>query len=119
MKNTIFVGASRYFMETYFSKNADILLKQRHLKQKDFCEKLGKSKSNWENIVKTNNLEMLSKIASILEMDIEEVIGLNRPKFSLSGSVKINVKIYEVSKKEDLSMFLELLEQLENTSKSR
>ena len=100
-------------METFFSKNADILLKQRGLKQKDFCERLGKSKSNWDNIVRTNNLEMLSKIAEVLDLTIEEVIGLNRPKFSLNGFVKINDKVYEITRKEDLIILLEIVEQLE------
>ena len=93
-------------METYFSKNADILLKQRHLTQKEFCERLGKSKSNWENIVKTNNLEMLSKIAAILEMPIEDLIGLNKQKFSISGFIKVDRKTYVIENKEDIEAVL-------------
>ena len=57
-------------METYFERNASVLLKERNLTQKDFCEKLGKSKSNWDNIVKTNNLEMLDKICSVTNVPV-------------------------------------------------
>ena len=100
-------------METYFSKNADILLKQRHLTQKEFCERLGKSKSNWENIVKTNNLEMLSQIAAILEMPIEDLIGLNKQKFSISGFIKVDRKTYEIESKEDIKAVLNKLTELD------
>lgn len=96
-------------METYFSKNADILLKQNHLSQKEFCEKLGKSKSNWENIVKTNNLEMLSQIAGILGMSVEDVIGLNKPKFTISGFVKVDDQIHEIKSREDFLSVLDIL----------
>lgn len=97
-------------METYFSKNADILLKQKHLTQKEFCGRLGKSKSNWENIVKTNNLEMLSQIADILEMPIEDLIGLNKQKFSVSGFIKVDKKTYEIESKADIERVLDILD---------
>ena len=100
-------------METYFSKNAEILLKQKHLTQKSFCEKLGKSKSNWENIVKTNNLEMLSQIAEILDMKVEDVIGLNRQKFTISGFVKVVDTTYEVQNREDVENLLKRIIDLE------
>lgn len=100
-------------METYFSKNADILLKQRHLTQKEFCERLGKSKSNWENIVKTNNLEMLSQIADILEMPIEDLIGLNKQKFSISGFIKVDRHTYEIESREDVEKVLGIISELE------
>ena len=100
-------------METYFSKNADILLKQRHLTQKEFCERLGKSKSNWENIVKTNNLEMLSQIAGILEMAVEDLIGLNKQKFSVSGFIKVEKKTYEIESKADIEAVLNRIIELE------
>ena len=100
-------------METYFSKNADILLKQKHLTQKDFCERLGKSKSNWENIVKSNNLEILSQIADILEMPVEDIIGLNRKKFSVSGFIKVDKKTYEIESKADIEAVLSRISELE------
>lgn len=100
-------------METYFAKNADILLKERHLTQQDFCKKLGKSKSNWENIVKTKNLEMLSQIAEILDMKVEDVIGLNKQKFSISGFVKVADIIYEVQNREDVENLLKRIIDLE------
>lgn len=100
-------------METYFSKNAEILLKQKHLTQKSFCEKLGKSKSNWENIVKTNNLEMLSQIAEILDMKVEDVIGLNRQKFIINGYVKVADTTYEVQNREDVENLLKRIIDLE------
>ena len=100
-------------METYFSKQADILLKQRHLTQKEFCERLGKSKSNWENIVRTNNLEMLSHIAAILEMPIEDLIGLNKQKFSISGFIKVDRKTYEIESREDIEAVLNKLTELD------
>lgn len=96
------LNLSALYMETYFSQHADILLKQKHLTQKEFCERLGKSKSNWENIVKTNNLEMLSQIADILEMPVEDVIGLNKQKFTISGFLKVNGKTYEIESKKDI-----------------
>ncbi len=100
-------------METYFSKNAEILLKQKHLTQKSFCEKLGKSKSNWDNIVKTNNLEMLSQIAQILEMKVEDVIGLNRQKFIINGFVKVADTTYEVQNRNDVEKLLKRILDLE------
>lgn len=100
-------------METYFSKNAEILLKQKHLTQKEFCERLGKSKSNWENIVKTNNLEMLSQVAEVLEMPVEEVIGLNKKKFSICGFVKIDSKTFEIESKADIEAVLNKISELE------
>ena len=100
-------------MVTYFAKNADILLKERHLTQQDFCKKLGKSKSNWENIVKTKNLEMLSQIAEILDMKVEDVIGLNKQKFSISGFVKVADIIYEVQNREDVENLLKRIIDLE------
>ena len=100
-------------METYFSKNADILLKQKHLTQKEFCELLGKSKSNWENIVKTNNLEMLSQIAGILGLSLEDVIGLNKQKFSINGFIKVDGRLYEIESKADLEAVLGKVEELE------
>lgn len=100
-------------METYFAKNADILLKERHLTQQDFCKKLGKSKSNWENIVKTKNLEMLSQIAEILDMKVEDVIGLNKQKFSISGFVKVAGTIHEIQDREDVENLLKRIIDLE------
>ena len=100
-------------METYFSKNAEILLKQKHLTQKSFCEKLGKSKSNWDNIVKTNNLEMLSQIAEILDMKVEDVIGLNKQKFSICGFVKVADTIHEIQDREDVENLLKRIIDLE------
>lgn len=100
-------------METYFAKNADILLKERHLTQQDFCKKLGKSKSNWENIVKTKNLEMLSQIAEILDMKVEDVIGLNKQKFSISGFIKVDSKTFEIESKADIEAVLNKISELE------
>jgi len=100
-------------METYFAKNADILLKERHLTQQDFCKKLGKSKSNWENIVKTKNLEMLSQIAEILDMKVEDVIGLNKQKFSINGFVKVADTIHEIQDREDVENLLKRIIDLE------
>lgn len=100
-------------METYFAKNADILLKERHLTQQDFCKKLGKSKSNWENIVRTKNLEMLSQIAEILDMKVEDVIGLNKQKFSISGYVKVADTIHEIQDREDVENLLKRIIDLE------
>lgn len=100
-------------METYFSQNAEILLKQKHLTQKEFCERLGKSKSNWENIVKTNNLEMLSQVAEILEMPIEDVIGLSKQKFSVCGFIKVDKTIHEIKSKGDIESVLSEISELE------
>ena len=100
-------------METYFAKNADILLKERHLTQQDFCKKLGKSKSNWENIVKTKNLEMLSQIAEILDMKVEDVIGLNKQKFNIGGFVKVADTIHEIQDREDVENLLKRIIDLE------
>ena len=100
-------------METYFAKNADILLKERHLTQQDFCKKLGKSKSNWENIVRTKNLEMLSQIAEILDMKVEDVIGLNKQKFSISGFIKVDSKTFEIESKADIEAVLNKISELE------
>ena len=100
-------------METYFSKNAEILLKQKHLTQKSFCEKLGKSKSNWENIVKTKNLEMLSQIAEILDMKVEDVIGLSKQKFIINGFVKVADTTYEVQNREDVENLLKRIIDLD------
>lgn len=103
-------------MDTLFSRKADILLKEKHLTQKEFCERLGKSKSNWENIVRTNNLEMLSQIASILEMPVEEVIGLNKQKFIISGFVKVSDTLFEIQNKQDVEDVLKKIDQLEEKS---
>ena len=100
-------------METYFAKNADILLKERHLTQQDFCKKLGKSKSNWENIVRTKNLEMLSQIAEILDMKVEDVIGLNKQKFGIRGFVKVADTIHEIQDREDVENLLKRIIDLE------
>ncbi len=99
-------------METYFERNASVLLKERNLTQKDFCEKLGKSKSNWDNIVKTNNLEMLDKIAKILGMKLEDVIGLHRQKFSVSGFVKVDDSIFEIRGRDDVENVLKKIDEL-------
>lgn len=100
-------------METYFSKKADILLKERHLTQAKMCELLGMSKSNWANLVKTNNIEQLSKIADILGLPLEEVIGLNRQKYTISGFVKVNDVLYEITTKDDIARLLSKVEELE------
>ena len=100
-------------METFFSKNADILLKQNHLTQSEFCQKLGKSKSNWDNIVKTNNLEMLSQIAKVLNMSLDDIIGLNRQKFTICGFVKVNDVLYEITTKDEIMRLLSKVEELE------
>ena len=100
-------------METFFSKNADILLKQNHLTQSEFCQKLGKSKSNWDNIVKTNNLEMLSQIAKVLNMSLDDIIGLNRQKFTICGFVKVNDVLYEITTKDEIIRLLSKVEELE------
>ena len=101
-------------METYFSQNADILLKQKHLTHKEFCERLGKTKSNWDNIVKTNNLEMLSQIAEIFEMSLEDIIGLNKQKFSISGFIKVDREIFEINSKADIDNVLNRIEKMES-----
>jgi transcriptional regulator with XRE-family HTH domain len=100
-------------METYFSKNAEVLLKQKHLTKKEFCEKLGKQKSNWQNIVKTNNLEMLSQIARILEMPIEDVIGLNKDKLSVSGYIKVCDKSYLIESPADIKAVMDKITEWE------
>ena len=100
-------------METYFSKKADILLKERHLTQAKMCELLGMGKSNWANLVKTNNLEQLSKIADILELPLEEVIGINRQKFTISGFIKVNQKTFEIDSKKDVEDVLAVLNHIE------
>ena len=100
-------------METYFSKKADILLKERHLTQAKMCELLGMGKSNWANLVKTNNLEQLSKIADILELPLEEVIGINRQKFTISGFIKVNQKTFEIDSKKDVEDVLAVLNRIE------
>ena len=100
-------------METYFSKNADILLKQRHLTQKEFCNQLGKSKSNWENIVKTNNIEMLFQISKILDMPVEDLIGLNVQKFKISGFIKVDRMTFEIESKSDIEAVLNKISELE------
>lgn len=99
-------------METYFERNASVLLKERNLTQKDFCEKLGKSKSNWDNIVKTNNLEMLDKIAQILGMKLDDVIGLHRQKFRICGFVKVDDTIFEIRDKKDVENVLKTINEL-------
>lgn len=101
-------------METYFSKNAKKLLKDRDLTQLEFCKRLDKQKSNWENIVKTNNIDMLSKIAEILNMSLEDVIGLNKQKFSICGFIKINEDIHEISSKDDIESCLSKIRSLES-----
>ena len=100
-------------METYFSKNAKKLLKDKDLTQSEFCERLGCKKSNWENIVKTNNIDTLSKIAEILEMTLEDVIGLEKQKFSICGFVKVNETLYEISGKADLQKCLDDVSKLD------
>lgn len=100
-------------METFFSKNADILLKQNRLTQSEFCQKLGKSKSNWDNIVKTNNLEMLSQIAKVLNMSLDDIIGLNHQKFTICGFVKVDDVLYEITTKDEIIRLLSKVEELE------
>ena len=101
-------------VETYFSKNADILLKQKHLTQKDFCEKLNRTKSSWDNIVNTNDLGMLKAIADILDMSIDEVIGKqgDTQKFRISGFVKLNDTLREIISEEDVRSLLQDIELL-------
>ena len=93
-------------METYFSKNAKKLVKDKDLTQSEFCERLGYKKSSWENIVKTNDIDVLSIIAQILDMSLEDVIGLNKQKFTICGFVKVNDILYEISSKEDIEKCL-------------
>lgn len=102
-------------METYFSKNAGVLLKQRGLTQQEFCEKLGVGKSNWSNVVNANKLDMLAKIADTLGMELEDVIGLKKQKFTISGVVMVNDTPHVIQKKEDVEGVLEEIEKLENT----
>ena len=45
---------------------------------------------------------MLSQIADILEMPVEDVIGLNKQKFTISGFLKVNGKTYEIESKKDI-----------------
>ena len=82
--------------------------------QQEFCEKLGVAKSNWQNVVNANKLDMLARIAEILEMDLEDVIGLKKQKFTISGFVKLQDKVYEIQQKGDLERVLEDVEKLEN-----
>ena len=103
-------------METYFSKNAGVLLKQRNLTQQEFCEKLGVGKSNWSNVVNANKLDMLAKIAQVLEMDLEDVIGLKKPKFILSGFVKLQDEIYEIQSRADLEKVLSAIDIIETAN---
>ncbi len=100
-------------IETYFSQNADILLKQRHLTQKEFCEKLERGKSSWDNIIHTNDLGMLKAIGEILDMSIDELIGKkDEAKFSLSGFVKLNDSVREITSEEDVRSLLSEIETL-------
>lgn len=107
------------FMETHFSQNAKKLLKDKGLTQSEFCERLGYKKSNWENIVKTNNIDMLSEIAEVLEMSLEDVIGLNKQKFSIYGFIKLNDTIYEISSKDNIKDVLKEIEDLEGMRDSK
>ena len=100
-------------METYFSKNAKQLLKDKGLTQSEFCIRLGYKKSSWENIVKTTDLKLLAEIADLFEMSLEDIIGLNKQKFSICGFVKVNNNLYEVSSKDDIRTVLKEIEELE------
>ena len=113
----IFTKLSTLFMETYFSKNAKKLLKDKDLTQSEFCEKLGYKKSNWENIVKTNNIDMLSEIADVLDMSLEDIIGLNKQKFNICGFIKVNDSLYEISNRDDIENVLKEIDGLEQNSK--
>lgn len=101
-------------METYFSKNAKNLLKENNLTQTEFCERLGYKKSSWENIIKTTDLELLSKIADIFGLALEDIIGLNNQKFNICGFVKINDNLYEISSKEDIERCLNKINELDS-----
>lgn len=101
-------------METYFSKNAKNLLKENNLTQTEFCERLGYKKSSWENIIKTTDLELLSKIADIFGLALEDIIGLNKQKFNICGFVKINDNLYEISSKEDIERCLNKINELDS-----
>lgn len=103
-------------METYFSKNAKKLVKDKDLTQSEFCERLGYKKSSWENIVKTNDIDVLSNIAQILDMSLEDVIGLNKQKFTICGFVKVNDILYEISSKEDIEMCLNNISDLSESN---
>ena len=109
----IFTELSSLFMETYFSKNAKKLLKDKDLTQTEFCEQLGYKKSSWENIVKTTDLELLSKIADIFDMSLEDIIGLNKQKFTICGFIKVNDSLYEISSKEDIVKCLNEITELD------
>ena len=100
-------------METFFSKNAKKLLKDKDLTQTEFCERLGYKKSSWENIVKTTDLELLSKIADMFDMSLEDIIGLNKQKFTICGFIKVNDKLYEISCKEDVEKCLNDITKLD------
>ena len=63
--------------------------------------------------VKTKNLEMLSQIAKILDMKVEDVIGLNRQKFIINGFVKVADTTYEVQNKEDVENLLKRINDME------
>lgn len=63
--------------------------------------------------MKTKNLEMLSQIAKILDMKVEDVIGLNRQKFIINGFVKVADTTYEVQNKEDVENLLKRINDME------
>ena len=110
---SIFTELSTLFMETYFSKNAKKLLKDKGLTQSEFCIRLGYKKSSWENIVKTTDLKLLAEIADLFEMSLEDIIGFEKRKFTICGFVKIDDTIYEIESEDDIRKVLKKVEALE------
>ena len=56
---------------------------------------------------------MLSQIAQILDMKVEDVIGLNGQKFIINGFVKVADTTYEIQNREDVENLLKRIIDLE------
>ena len=79
----------------------------------DIMQQEAESNGVMVEIVKTNNLEMLSQVAEVLEMPVEDVIGLNKRQFSISGFIKVDSKTFEIESKADVEAVLNKISELE------
>lgn len=100
-------------METFFSQNAERLVKERGLSKAKMCSLLGTSRSNWNAIIKTNNIEVLMKISRILDIPVDTLIGENLSRPLVSGYLIVNGKLRIVNSRDDLKTVLEEIDRVE------
>ena len=104
-------------MKTDRINRIKVVLAEQNKTGKWLAEQLQKNEatvSRWCSNTSQPSLEVLTRIAEILNMSLEDVIGLNKQKFSICGFIKINEDIHEISSKDDIESCLSKIRSLES-----